>query len=216
MARLRPRQLALDWRVNECCGEVDGEESTWQQHLASSGNAQPATARAARRHQRSTACGGNDASPTATSGTSPAPTSAATASATAATLSRGEAARLFSYDRRRPLAITETQTRKIDGTTVHSIIYASPKGGPVPALVVVPDGKGPFAGVIVQHGLPGTKEEMRPVGIDLARSGAVASSWTPFNRPEHGPVGSDPLTGTPRTATNRSSSSWTFVEPWIC
>jgi uncharacterized protein len=146
-----------------------------------------------------TACGGNHANPTATSGTRPAAASAAPATDTAATLSRGEAARLFDYDQRRPLAITESQARKLDGTTVHSITYASPKGGQVPALVVVPDGKGPFPGVIVQHGLPGTKEEMRPAGIDLARAGAVAVLIdAPFNRPQHGPIGSDPLSGTPR------------------
>jgi len=36
---------------------------------------------------------------------------------------------------------------------VESITYASPIGGEVPALVVIPKGKGPFPGVIVQHGL---------------------------------------------------------------
>ena len=43
---------------------------------------------------------------------------------------------------------------------MHSITYASPKGGEVPALLVIPKGRGPFPGVIVQHGLPGTKEQL--------------------------------------------------------
>jgi dienelactone hydrolase len=144
------------------------------------------------------ACGGNDASPAATSGTIATPTSD--------TLSRGEVARLFHYDRRRPLAITRLgltarlpPARELDGVTVQSITYASPKGGEVPALVVVPKGKGPFPGVIVQHGLPDTKEGMLPAGIDLARTGALAILIdAPFNRPQQGRVRSDPLTFTPK------------------
>ena len=31
-----------------------------------------------------------------------------------------------------------------------------------PALVIVPKGKGPFPGAIVQHGMPDTKEGMKP------------------------------------------------------
>jgi dienelactone hydrolase len=49
------------------------------------------------------ACGGNHASPTAT--TLP-PTSGATATPTSDNLSRGEAEKLFNYNPRRPLAIT--------------------------------------------------------------------------------------------------------------
>jgi dienelactone hydrolase len=153
-----------------------------------------------------TACGGNDASPAATSGSSPPPTSGTIAVPTSDTLSRGEVARLFHYDRRRPLAITRLgltarlpPARELDGITVHSITYASPKGGEVPALVVVPKGRGPFPGVIVQHGLPDTKEGMLPAGIDLARTGAVAILIdAPFNRPQQGRVRSDPLTFTPK------------------
>jgi hypothetical protein len=109
--------------------------------------------------------------PAATSGSSPPPTSATIAIPTSDTLSRGEVARLFDYDRRRPLAITKLGSNtgrvpagQLDGVTVHLITYASPKGGEVPALVVVPKGKGPFPGGIVQHGLPDTKEGMLPAG----------------------------------------------------
>ena len=52
------------------------------------------------------ACGRtNEASPAATSGTSPPPTSGTSATPTSDTLSRDEDARLFHYDRLRPLAI---------------------------------------------------------------------------------------------------------------
>jgi dienelactone hydrolase len=147
------------------------------------------------------ACGGNDASPTATT---PPPTSAATATPTSDTLSRGEAAGLFNYNRQRPLAITRLalttrlSANGLRGVTVHSISYASPKGGEVPALLVIPKGGGPFPGVIVQHGLPSTKENVLPVGIDLARTGAVAMLIdAPFNRPQQGTVRGD-LSGTPK------------------
>jgi uncharacterized protein len=152
------------------------------------------------------ACAGNDASPAVTSGSRPPRTSGAIATPTSDTLPRGEVARLFHYDRQRPLAITKLgltarlpPARELDGVTVHSITYASPKGGEVPALVVVPKGKGPFPGVLVQHGLPDTKEGMLPAGIDLARTGALAVLIdAPFNRPQQGRVRSDPLTFTPK------------------
>lgn len=151
------------------------------------------------------ACGRNDASPAATSGTSPPPTSGTIATPTSSAASGGDLTRLFDYDRRWPLAITEMglttrlSAEEMRGVTVHSITYASPKGGEVPALVVVPKGRGPFPGVIVQHGMPDNKEGMLPAGIDLARTGAVAILIdAPFNRPQQGRIRSDPLTFTPK------------------
>jgi len=147
------------------------------------------------------ACGGNDASPTATT---PPPASGTMATPTSDTLSRGEAEKLFNYNRRRPLAITRQalttrlSAQELRGVTVESITYASPKGGEVPALLVVPKRRGPFPGVIVQHGLPSTKEHFLPVGIDLARTGAVAILIdAPFNRPQQGTIRGD-LSGTPK------------------
>jgi uncharacterized protein len=139
------------------------------------------------------ACGGTSAPPTATSGVAVPPTSSAASSGEVITA-------LFVYDRRQPLAMTTQQSREeADGITVASITYASPKGGEVPALVVLPPGRGPFPGVIVQHGMPDTKEGMLPTGIDLARTGAAAVLIdAPFNRPQQGRVRSDPLTFTPK------------------
>jgi uncharacterized protein len=138
------------------------------------------------------ACGGTSAPATATSGVAATPTSGAA--------SGGDLTRLFDYDRRQPLATTTQQAwEEADGITVASISYASPKGGQVPTLLVVPTGRGPFAGVIVQHGMPATKESMLAAGKDLARTGAVAVLVdAPFNRPEHGGPGSDPLSFTPK------------------
>jgi uncharacterized protein len=138
------------------------------------------------------ACGGTSARPPATSGVA--------ATLTSGAASSGDVTRLFDYDQRQPLATTTQQTREeADGITVASISYASPKSGEVPALVVLPSGRGPFPGVIVQHGMPATKEDMVPVGVDLARTGAVAVLIdAPFNRPQQGRVRSDPLTFTPK------------------
>jgi dienelactone hydrolase len=144
------------------------------------------------------ACGRNDASPTAT--TPPPPRVPRRPHLGHPSL--GEAEKLFHYNQRRPLAITRQalttrlSANELRGVTVHSITYASPKGGEVPALLVIPKGKGPFPGVIVQHGLPSTKEDFLPVGIDLARTGAVAILIdAPFNRPQQGTVRGD-LSGT--------------------
>jgi dienelactone hydrolase len=138
------------------------------------------------------ACKGPDARPTATSSIAAAPTSV--------TASGGDRTGLFDYDPRQPLVMTTQQTRaEADGITVASITYASPKGGEVPALVVIPKGTGPFPGVIVQHGMPDTKEGLLPAAIDLALSGAVAILIdAPFNRSQQGRVRSDPLTFTPK------------------
>jgi uncharacterized protein len=135
------------------------------------------------------ACGGGTSAPPGVTAT---PTSGAAAA--------GDLTGLFDYDRRQPLQTTTEQTRgAADGITVASISYASPKGGRVPALVVLPSGKGPFPGVVVQHGLPATKQDLLPVGIDLARTGAVAVLIdAPFNRPRQGRVRAGPLTFTPK------------------
>jgi dienelactone hydrolase len=138
------------------------------------------------------ACGNNQANPATRSATTVTPpSSGATPPA--------EVTRLFTYDRRQPLAVTNVggntgrlPAEALDGITVEWITYASPKGGEVPALLVIPKGRGPFPGVIVQHGLPSTKQDFLLVGVDLARTGAVAILIdAPFNRPQHGRVRGD-------------------------
>jgi len=62
-----------------------------------------------------------------------------------------EARHAFEYDRKAPLDIREVGVTKRGEVTVHDILYSSPKGGRVPAYLVVPLGKGPFAAVIWGH-----------------------------------------------------------------
>src|SRR5512133_2625422 len=57
----------------------------------------------------------------------------------------------FDYDASAPLDLREVGVEHRAGVSVYDITYASPKGGRVPAYVVVPDGTGPFAAVIWGH-----------------------------------------------------------------
>ena len=59
--------------------------------------------------------------------------------------------RHFDYDQKAPLGTKQVGVQHRDGATVYDITYASPEGGAVPAYLVVPKGKGPFAAVIWGH-----------------------------------------------------------------
>jgi uncharacterized protein len=67
-------------------------------------------------------------------------------------------------------------SRSLDGLRVHELSFASPGGSSrVPASLVVPEGRGPFAGVVVGHGsAPTGRLNILPHALDLARTGAVA------------------------------------------
>src|SRR6476659_649447 len=63
-----------------------------------------------------------------------------------------ELVRHFDYDAKAPLELKIVGTQKRGEATVYDITYASPKGGVVPAYLVVPaNGKGPFAAIIWGH-----------------------------------------------------------------
>ncbi|HEU4432975.1 MAG TPA: hypothetical protein VFR51_06230, partial [Pyrinomonadaceae bacterium] len=62
-----------------------------------------------------------------------------------------EMLRHFDYDETVPIDLTVLATQKRGDVTVYDITYASPKAGVVPAYLVVPSGKGPFAAVIWGH-----------------------------------------------------------------
>ena len=82
---------------------------------------------------------------------------------------------LFEYDRSAPLDVQEVSVRTEGPAEIHDITYASPKGGRVPAYLVVPAGaKGPFAGLILMHGMPGSRDTTLKFATRLARTGAVS------------------------------------------
>ena len=87
--------------------------------------------------------------------------------------------RHFDYDQKAPLDIKEAGVEQRGDVAVHDISYASPKGGRVPAYLVVPKGKGPFAAVIWGHWyMPGSeflnRKEFLEEAIALAPSGVVS------------------------------------------
>ena len=100
-----------------------------------------------------------------------------------------EALRLFEYDARAPIGLRTVSKRKTGTLTVQEITYASPRGGRVPATLMVPDGPGPFAGILLMHGMPGTRAATLREAETLARRGAVTLSIdAPFARRRGEPV----------------------------
>src|SRR5947208_15481996 len=93
------------------------------------------------------------------------------------------------YDRKAPLEVRETGVEQRSGVAVHDISYASPKGGRVPAYLVVPSGKGPA--VIWGHWYWENSEfrnrkEFLQEAVALAHAGVVSLLTDgPIARPGH-------------------------------
>ena len=101
---------------------------------------------------------------------------------------------LFEYDAESPLLISETSVQQEEEYTLHDINYPSPKTGNVPAYLVVPEGHGPFAGIILMHGSSGSREYLLPLAKDLIRTGAVVLT---ISAPSARISGKDWITFTP-------------------
>ncbi len=85
-----------------------------------------------------------------------------------------------------PLDIREEKRWRDGGVTVIDFNYASPRGGRVPATLVLPDGAGPFAGLVFMHGHGGYRRDLLARAETYARLGAVGILISaPSNRPEH-------------------------------
>ena len=101
--------------------------------------------------------------------------------------------RHFDYDKKAPLDLQETAVEHRRSVAIHDISYASPKGGRVPAYLVVPDGKGPFAAVLWGHWYqPGSellnRKEFLEEAVTLAPSGVVSLLIdSPIARPGYQP-----------------------------
>jgi dipeptidyl aminopeptidase/acylaminoacyl peptidase len=81
---------------------------------------------------------------------------------------------LFDYDRRVPFQYQEEAIRKDAQVEVAGAGFQSPKGGKVNLVTVRPTGKGPFAGVIFQHGGGQSMTTYVAEAEVLARAGAVS------------------------------------------
>jgi dienelactone hydrolase len=97
-----------------------------------------------------------------------------------------EFADLFSYDARAPLDVREAKIDRRGGAEVHDLSYASPRGGRVPAYLVVPPGPGPFAGLVYLHWGQGNRSELLAEALLAARAGAASILIdAPYRRPEY-------------------------------
>src|ERR671916_354970 len=100
-----------------------------------------------------------------------------------------ELVRQFDYDSKAPLDVKEVGREKRSGATVIDLTYASPRGGRVPAYLVLPGGRGPFAAVLFGHWMMGgsplkNRREFLEEAVVLARAGAVGLLIdTPLVRP---------------------------------
>ena len=99
--------------------------------------------------------------------------------------------RHFDYDRTAPLDIKETVVEHRGDISIHDISYASPKGGRVPAYLVIPGGNGPFAAVIWGHWYMRTsafrnRKEFLDEAVALAHAGVISLLPDgPVARPGH-------------------------------
>ena len=102
-----------------------------------------------------------------------------------------ELLRHFDYDRRAPLNVKQIGVQHRDRADVYDITYSSLKGGVVPAYLVVPKGRGPFAGVIWGHwywdnSSMRNRRQFLDEAIVLAQAGVVSLLTDgPVARPGH-------------------------------
>ncbi len=102
-----------------------------------------------------------------------------------------ELLRHFDYDRHTPLNIKRLGVQHRGRADVYDITYDSLKGGVVPAYLVVPKGRGPFAAVIWGHwywenSSMRNRKEFLDEAIVLAQAGVVSLLTDgPIARPGH-------------------------------
>ena len=122
--------------------------------------------------------------------------------------SRGQEADLakhFDYDQKASLNIKQVGVEQRAQATVYDITYESPKGGAVPAYLVVPKGRGPFAAIIWGHWCwqnspMRNRKQFLDEAIAMAPSGVVSLLTDhPMSRPGY-VASKDPLDE--RNATN--------------
>jgi dienelactone hydrolase len=106
---------------------------------------------------------------------------------------------VFAYDRSAPLDLRDSVIGSEGAVSIHAISFASPRGGRVTGRLFVPQGSGPYAGVVLMHGMPGNAEAFTGRGVYIARHGAVVIAIdAPWARAE-GP----PLTFSPADSANQ-------------
>ena len=106
--------------------------------------------------------------------------------------------RHFDYDQKAPLRIKQIGVQHRQRATIYDITYDSPKGCGVPAYLVVPKGRGPFAAVIWGHwcwqnSSMRNRKEFLDEAVALAQTGLVSLLTDhPISRPGYVQI-KDPL-----------------------
>jgi len=90
-----------------------------------------------------------------------------------ASVNTQESLHLFDYDVSQPIDIQDERKTQGPGWTQIDFSYASPKGGRVPARLVIPEGEGPFPGLLLQHGSLGNYDNFTVWARALAHYGTV-------------------------------------------
>lgn len=91
---------------------------------------------------------------------------------------------LFEYDSNAPLDIVETARWEQDDALWIDFNFVSPKGGRVLARMGIPAGKGPFPGMLLQHGGLSNYEDMTGLARVFVNYGAVVLMINdPYTRP---------------------------------
>src|SRR6187455_1882621 len=90
----------------------------------------------------------------------------------------------FGYDRAAAYDLAFSPIGTAPGVQIHALSFLSPRGTDrATGILFVPEGAGPFAGILLMHGLPGNAEQMTAYGTLLARHGAVVVALdAPFAR----------------------------------
>lgn len=107
--------------------------------------------------------------------------------------SYSKAVKYFDYDTHASLDIEEISVQERAGVKVHDITYASPKGGIVPAYLVVPNGKGKFAAILWAHWMmpkspSANRSEFLDEAVAIAPAGVVSLLIdAPYVRPNFKP-----------------------------
>src|SRR5437763_8938046 len=99
--------------------------------------------------------------------------------------------RHFDYDQKAPLRVKQIGVQRRERATIYDITFDSPKGGVVPAYLVVPTGRGPFAAIIWGHwywqnSSMRNRRQFLDEAIVLAQAGVVSLLTDgPVARPGH-------------------------------
>jgi dienelactone hydrolase len=96
----------------------------------------------------------------------------------------------FDYDRAAAYDPVLEPIATQQGVQIYALSFLSTRGtGRATGRLFVPGGAGPFAGMLLQHGMPGNAAQMTVTGVGLARHGAVVVALdAPFARRGGSPI----------------------------